>query len=573
MASTTFSPTATPSVFGGALTILRARWRVARNTFWRGKLIRKLLLVVALIGLGALSFGLYQLTRFIVSGLQQFSRLPEAQEIIAQLGSIDRLFAAVPSIALGLFALPLLLSSVSFALSTLYLAHDLDTLLVTPVPVRSVFLARFLEGLSTPYLLLFVLLAPALIGYGQALSYSFGYYVVLIVVLLLLPLLPRGVGALLTMLLVRIIPPRRLRDVFAVIGGLFGLVIYIGSQMLNRVAVNIATPQNAERLLRFDLGIVPTSWGARALTAAGTGDVATLLIYGLLYAAATLGFFAVCVLLAERLYASGLISIAGTESGRVRRRVRAEGVGREPLLRGPIGAILHKDLRIIPRDLQQLSQLIFPIAIAAFWIWQLLSDNDLRRVPFGAGREFTSISLVATVMFICMIISGNLGLTGTSREGRSYWLLHIAPVDPWSTLWAKWALAFLPFPIIGTIAIGLVGVIQRQAPLLLIQNWLLLLLIGAGVAGISVGLGAAFPRFDWENPRKMNSARAGCLGPVLYLIYAGLAFALVAVVRVIGADWAWWITALGWAGAALLTALAIWLPLLLAAERMRRIEI
>jgi ABC-2 type transport system permease protein len=558
-------------VLGGTWTILRSRWQVARNSFWRGKLIRKLYTLIAGLVLLLLSYGLYRFSRFIVRAMLHIERVDP--QLTAQFGSIDRFFAAVPSIALTTFAFPLLLSSVSFALSTLYLSRDLDTLLVTPVPVRSVFLARFLEGLITTYLLFFTLLAPALTGYGQALGYGFGFYVALPLVLVLLPLLPISIGTLLTMILVRVIPAKRLRDVLTIIGGLFGFAIYVGSQMLAR-ADDLATPQNAERLLRFDVPALPTSWGARVLVAAGTGDLRTVLIFGSLYLLATIGLFAVCVALAERLYYNGWMSMAGTGGGRVRRRAqrslsasagRRAGTG--------FGAIIRKDLRTLPRDLQQLSQLLFPLAISVFWIWRVITDAQLNEATLGSAERFADTTLVAMGLLVCVLIASHIGLTGLSREGNTIWLLKLAPLDAWTVLWAKWVLAWLPFPVIGTLFVVLLGVLKQVPIGQLAQDWLLVVITGLGVAGITTGFGAAFPKFDWQQPNKMRSARAGCIGSTLYFLYTGLMLALIAGAELAATMWGDWLYLAGWAVALVITALALWLPMLLGATRLRNIEL
>lgn len=561
---------ATPSILGGTWTILRSRWQVTRNTFWRGTLARKITTVLAMLVLAAISYGLYRFSRFFVSIVQLVAR--EQPEIVAQLGDLDRIFAALPSLALISFALPLLLTSISFALSTLYLAKDLDTLLVTPVPTRSVFLARFLEGISSTYILLFGLLAPALAGYGQVLGYGAGFYLALIVVLALLPLLPVSIGTLLTMVLVRIIPARRLRDMLTVLGGLFGLLVYIGSQTLTRNVRNVANPETAEQLLRFDLPWLPTSWGARALIAAGTGDGATVLLFGSLYTLATLGLFALCVVLAERLYYSGWASLAGTEGGKVRRRNTRRALSGPALLTGPIGAIIRKDIRILPRDIQQLSQLIFPLAISVFWIWRLFTDMQGDTTALRDAERFADTGLVSIGLFVCVLIASHLGLTGLSREGNSYWLLHLAPISPWSILWAKWVLAWLPFPIIGTLFVALMGVLQQRSFAEMAQNWLLIVLTGTGVAGITAGLGATFPKFDWQQPRRMTSTRAGCLGSLLYFLYTGAMIALTTGAQFVAPMWGNWVYATGWGLALVLTGMALGLPLLAGATRLRRIE-
>ncbi|MBV9792269.1 MAG: hypothetical protein JOZ51_29055 [Chloroflexi bacterium] len=562
--------TASPSIFGGAWTILRARWHVARNSFWRGKITRKLSTVLVALVLIALSYGLYTFSKFIVRGLLHIEEI--APQLTEQFGSIDRFFAAVPSIILTLFSFPLLLSSISFALSTLYLSRDLDTLLVTPVPVRSVFLARFLEGLVTTYLLFFALLAPALAGYGQALGYSFGFYVALFFVLLLLPLLPVSIGALLTMLLVRFIPAKRLRDVLTVVGGLFGFAIYVGSQLLTRE--DFATPQNAERLLRFDVPALPTSWGARVMVAAGTGDLQTLLIFGSLYLLSTLGLFALCVVLAERLYYTGWVSMAGTGGGRVRRRAQRELTAAEGRSTGtPLGAILWRDLRVLPRDLQQLSQLLFPLAISVFWIWRVITDSQFNRATLGAPDAFADTTLVGMGLFVCVLIASHLGLTGLSREGTTIWLLRLAPISVWTILWAKWLLAWLPFPVIGTLFVVTLGLLKQLAADQLIQDWLLVMITGVGVAGITTGLGASFPKFDWQQPNKMRTARASCLGTILYFVYTGLMLSLVSGARFAAEMWGNWTYLAGWGTAIVLTLLALWLPMLLGATRLRNLEL
>lgn len=557
---------ANPSVLGGTWTILRARWHIARNTWWRGKLVRKLFTILAILVLIGIAYGLFRFSRFLVAGIQELARTQPT--LMAQFGDVQRVLAAVPSLALFSFAIPLLFSSVSFALSTLYLARDLDSLLVTPVPVRAVFLARFLEGLGSTYLLLFLLLAPALIGYGQALHYGPGFFGVLPGVLLLLPLLPVSIGTLLTMVLVRIIPPKRLQNMLTIVGGLFGLIVYIGSQSLNEALVDrLATAETAARLLRFDTPALPTAWAARALVASGTGNIRTFLFYGGLYVAASIGLFCVCLALAERLYYTGWASLASVRGGSVRQHT-----ARLPLFNGPISAIVRKDLRVLPRDIQQLSQFIFPLAIAFFWIWRLMSDSNRDFSALRQTQPFADFGLITIGLFVCILITNHLGLTGLSREGNGYWLLHLAPLDPWNIVWAKCLLAWLPFPVIGSLFVALIGLLQRPPLTVLLQNWLLLQLTGVGVAGITAGLGAVFPKFDWQQPRRMTSRRGGCFGSILYLIYTALMLALTIGAQFVALRFGSWAIAAGWGSAIVLTLAALGVPLWFGAHRLRRLE-
>ena len=549
-------------VIESTLVILRSRWHVARNVFLRGSIFRKVgaaLLVVA--GL-VVMYGLFRFSTFAVNGMRIVGR--EEPQLLAQLGDIEHVLRALPSIAFTSISIPLLLSSVTFALGALYLATDLDLLLITPAPMRAVFLARFTEGLLPTYLLLFVLLLPSLVGYGMALQYAWPYFVMLPLVLLVLPLLPMSIGVLLTMTLARIIPPRRLRELMAVLGGILGLAVYIGSQTISR-SRRFATAETTERLLRLDIPALPTSWASQLLGAAGRGDSEGALRYGLPYALVTIGLFAFTMVLTERLYYGGWIGLAGTSGGRVRRSRR--GAWRPPFAQGPVATILSKDLRTLPRDPQRLSQLLFPLALSGFWVWQLLS---MRGGRFGGG---VIISLTSITLLVCLLISSNLGLTSLSREGNGYWLFHLAPIGPWPLLWAKWTIAFLPFPIIATLFTILVALLRDPPTGPLVRSLVATILTGVGVSGIATGAGAAFPRFDWSQAQRMTSLRAGCLAPIAYYLYAAAMLVLTLGADLYPVRWGTALVIAGWVMAALLTACALLFPLWIAAARLRRLEL
>ena len=550
------------AVFAGIWTILRSRWQVGRNMFWRGTLARKLRAVALLAVVLAISYGLYRFSAAIVHVLQEPD--PYGLRTPAQVAETTRLLTALPSLAFAIATVPLLVSSVSFALAAFYLATDLDLMLVTPVPMRSVFVARFVEGLLPIYGLLLVIILPALAGYGAAQGFGVGYAAALLVTLLLLPLLPMSAGVVLTMLLVRIAPPKRLRELMAVFGGLVGFFVYISTQLITRAGDDFAISETAGRLVWVDAPLLPTTWASRIVFGAGDGNLRVVLAYGLPYLLSSLGFFVVTVLLVERLYYQGWIKVAGTGGGRVRRRAPREQ--RRLRVRGVAATILWKDLRMLPRDLQRLSQLLVPLALSGFWIWRLLSERSPRGGTVDAG-------LVAINLFMCLLISANLGLSGVSREGRGYWLLHIAPISPWSILWGKWTFAYVPFLVVGTLSTALIGLLRQPPVEQLLLNWTTIALTGIGVSGIATGLGATFPTFEWTQAQKMTSFRAGCLASIGYYSYTIIMVLLTIGSRSLAGRWGSIVVVGGWSGAVVLTAVALLLPLWIGAIRLRRIEL
>lgn len=584
-------------IWNAVIVIARAQALIARNTFWRGKLSRKLLLALLAIGLCAASYGLYWLTGGIVQGITS----PEFAAFLARAArttnalpadfSLDvrSYLLALPAVVLFFALVLMVLTSFTTVLSSLYLSGDIDMLLAAPVPMRAVFVVKFFGGLLVPYMLLFFLLGPFLLGFGRGLGYGLAYFGSAVLALALLPLLPTGLGALLTMAVVRVIPARRAREIVGVLGGLVGISWYIFSQFSQQLAPRVANARVLDYLRRFDHPLLPSGWAGRALVAAGEGRWAELALYGGLFVGLSLAVFLSCLALAERLYYAGWSNMA-TQGGRVKTKNQEPKADALPargaswfsvlgaFLPPESRAVLLKDLRVFPRDLRNLQQLIFPLVLTAIWSFQLLTRPAGTARP-GTPDLFSSLGTLASAgisFYVCLVLSGALGGSGVSREGKGFWLLKVAPISARRLLLGKLALAYLPYPTVGLLFIAALSFLQGSGPAAFARSLALLLAAGLGVASISIGMGAAFPRFNWENPNKQSSVRAGCLTPIVYLLYLAIALAAVLVLPSLGTligGYAGLLTALGWLIFLGLTAAVVWAALSLGAARLEQLEL
>lgn len=573
--------------------LARARAQIWRNTFWRGRVVSKvgLLVLAALITLAAL--GLYNFTRFVIRGLRDPQFIEMLRQAAAENPDLPAdpvpILTALPGLAL-LAALTLLIfSSFSSLLTSLYLSGDLEMLLVAPVPMRAVFVVKFFGGLLPQYALLFALLGPVLLGYGQGMGYGPGYHLCAVLVVALLPLLPAGLGALLVMAVVRVLPAHRAREIVSVLGGVIAVAFYVLSQFVDVWAPQVSTPDTLAALLRADLPVLPSTWAGRALVAVGEGRPAPAIFYGGLFATLSIAVFAACLVVAERLYYTGWSNLA-IQGGRPRRR-RGAGMGRDraatapwPRVAAPLPpearAILAKDVRLFFRDLSNLQALIFPIAFALIWFYQLLAGRpDPQTSPDGPAwlNEPGGIGMLAIVFFICLSLSGALAGTGVSREGRAFWILKIAPISPLSILLGKFILAYLPFPTAGSFFLVVFALVQGVDPFTLARQWALLIVAGLGCAAFGIGLGAAFPQLNWENPKQQRTWQSGCLGSLFYPLYLAVVVVLTSGAGALGARLegaaGLAVQLAGWTGAALVTGVVVWLSALIGVRGLERIEV
>jgi hypothetical protein len=568
------------------LVILRARFQISRNSLWRGSIGRKIGLTLVAVVLGFGAFALYWLMQGAVSLLtsERFRRTLEraARDLPGLPTDVRPFLDALPGTALFFALAVLLITGFTSVLSSLYLSGDLDMLLAAPIPTRAVFAAKLIEGLVAPYALLFALAGPALIGYGQGLGYQPAFYIVLPVVLVLFPLLPTSVGALLVLAVLRFVPARRAREIVSVIGGLFGAAWWIASQFSRQIATRVSGVETFESFRRLDNPLLPSAWAGRALVAAGHGDWTTLLSYGGMFVVSAVGLFALCLFVSERLYYAGWSNMA-TQGGRVRtaadRQRAASGESRLPLparwLPRDAAAILVKDIRLFTRDLRNLQRLIFPLALLGFWGFQLVSGSS--RAITGLPGQGTSLAPAGLAFLASVMLSNALGGTGISREGRAFWLLKLAPVSAWRILLGKLILSYLPFPLIGLpLTIG-IGLLQHSDASALVRTASLLLVVGLGATSLQLGLGAAFPRFDWENPQQQTTARGGCITTIATVLYfalaLGAALGLPALAELFAPNLALLANIAGWLAAAALSLGVAWAVLAFGAARLERVQL
>jgi ABC-2 type transport system permease protein len=529
------------------LVLARSRLRIARNTLWRVRLRQKITLIMLLIGVGALIAGIYAFSTFLVDGIQHpdveraLSRAIEEGKMPLDMPDPVLLLTALPSGALFVASLVIIFSSFSSILNTLYLSGDMDMLLTRPVPMRAVFIVKFFQSLVTQYGLLFILLAPALLGYGHALGYGALYMLTLVIILLTLPLLPTGLGALLVMLVVRVIPAARARELVSVLGGLLAVSIYVLSQFAPEVVPHVASGENVDTLLALNMPVLPWAWAGRALLAAGQGAVLPLLLYGGLFLLLSLLLFGGCLVIAEHLYYAGWSNMA-PQGGHMKRRSSTGAVSQPAGQEQPApdrwrllrpwsllmwawssleprsAAVFFKDSHIFPRDLRNVQQLIFPLALAGIWIFRLLTMSE-EETSAAEVEMLTGLSSIGITFFLCYTLSSAVAGPGIGREGRAFWLLKLAPISPLHILLGKLVLAYLPYLLIGTPLLALLVLFSHTPLLEFLAGWGLLLLLGLGNTCLLLGLGATFPRVDWENPQQQTTMTAGCLGAVLSPLY------------------------------------------------------
>ena len=544
-------------MWADTLMLMRHYWKLDRREYSRvrgWKLIGYIAALIAFLFMGAFSAALGYGASFLLR-----------PDMPVRVGP-----GVFPGILLTFVLLGVLITGLNQAVRALFLSGDLERLVVAPVRTRSIMVAKLLSRLPGNVSLLLIVAVPAFVAYGIGAGAGVVYYVLGLLLLLLAPLFGLGVGALLAMVLVRLMPPNRLNEMLAASYALFGILFALVAQLPRFFFANeetsMQTLETAGELLgRVEALPVPTMMAGRGLMALDAGQLDGGGLLGILfYLLITLGLFLGVVMFGERFYLSGWLKTQS--AGGKRRGLEADGgafSGRS--LAVSLGL---KDWLLRLRDPRQLVSLLggglIAIVVSALAIF---NDNggegsmlDFASsgidAPGGwaalAGVMSPGVIMSAWAIFAAYVILSTPAMSALALEGGSFSLLKAAPLRPREVWWAKMWSTLIP----GTIVFAVFLLLTRLAfpfslawiPYALIAG----LLVNAGLTMINVSAGFRFANLDWVAPRRMTTSGGGWVSFIFTLIY-GIPATLITVAPFAAAQlWPQWSLPLMLAGVLLL---------------------
>ena len=438
----------------------------------------------------------------------------------------------VLSVAFLVYTGVLVFSSLVFSLNALLLNPDLDLLLAAPRSVESVLASRMVVQVLRLFLLSLLFTGPALVllavlNQNPLIPFAFA------LLFLLYPVFVVVIISLISLLLVRIIPVGRGREVLTLFGIALAIGINVANFLLNpalrdsgfgrRPGVAPSLPD----IPAASSSWFPSGWAGRGAAAVLSGDWVTAGQWILLLLAASAAIFAAGSVLSGRLYMAGWIHAVPPRRRHATPRVRRLR-GALPLLSPVLAAVVIKDWRMRTRDLAQLVRFIMPV-VFLFIIFGLRFPRLLGAVRgLGDGPPAAMIGLIpAWILLFSLSIS--LGLSAVSLEGKSIWVYAASPNSTLRLLQAKcWSTA-LPVASLVALAALAAEIMIRPGWLWAVTAVVLAIAEAAAVTTLMVGIGAVFARFDWTDARRMMHPVGIFIGMGLFSMVSGISALLLGI--------------------------------------------
>ncbi len=560
----------------GVLTLLAPKWRTASRRLTRGASAAR----TAGFALAGLAFWV-TLFGVIRRLLVYFRNTP---------GIGDLLAAKLLGLILLAFLSILLLSNVITALSTFFLARDMELLAAAPLDRLRLYGARLAETLVNSSWMVALMLVPVLAAFAAVYDAGPLFLPSALATVASFLVIPAVIGTAITQLLVNVFPARRARELLA----LLGLLGFAAAVVLFRMMrpEQLARPEGYRDLVDFVATLrapqspwLPSEWAAEALLAPlGIGPSAGDGFPLLLLASTAAAFVVMGAWVHGRLFESGLTRAhegAETRPAGSVRRSRVDGLFTG--MAAPRRALLAKDIRTFFRDTTQWSQLMLLGVLVIVYVYNIMA------LPLHTGEDvgFFLTNVVAFLNqglagFVLAAVASRFLFPAISLEGRTLWLLRSSPLPVRSLLWSKFWVGVTPLLVLSLALTITTNFILRVQGFVMVLSLVTIVGITFAMAAMALGIGALFPKFDSENPADIPASFGGLLFMMSAIAYLGIVIALQAwpVYAVLRAqargrvvdtgDWTALVVGLGLAVA--ITVAAIVVPLRAAANRLETLE-
>lgn len=417
-------------------------------------------------------------------------------------------------VSLLAFLALLLLSNLITALSSFFLARDLDLLISAPVDWLWFYLAKLGENLVHSSWMVVVMAVPIFAAYGAVFGGGWAFPLVSAAALLPLLVIPAALGTMLTLALVNVFPARRLRDFLTLVAVAAAAVFVLALRLAK--PEQLARPEGFRNLIDFltllqapTNPVLPSQWAAD-MVMNWLGRVADplpiLLLWTTAGASVVLG-----ALLHRRLYASGFSR--AQEGGDTR-----DGGRRQPrwvtAVLSPLGPMqremLLKDVRVFFRDSTQWGQLILIGVLLVVYLFNIsaLPLNTGERVPLFITTLVTFLNQGLTG-FVLAAIAVRFIFPAVSLEGRQFWLLRSSPLDIQAMLRSKYWTGTTPLLVL-SLGLTVITNVSLQAPApIFVLNVVTVTALTFAISALALAFGAVYPQFDTENAAQIPTSFGG----------------------------------------------------------------
>jgi len=431
------------------------------------------------------------------------------------------------SMVLLTFTSLLIFSAILTSLTKLYLSRDLSLVHAMPVAAETLFISRWIEITVDSSWMVILYSIPIFMAYGYAFSTGMWFYAHMAVLLIPLCMIASALGTAMVMLVVLMLPASRIRSIVIFLGIIVLIVLYVAFRLLR--PERLVNPETFATTMLYLNSIntpsspfLPSTWAFDSLRYALSGNFKTALFHSaLLWSGAV--FLSLAVLnLSRYIYFKGF---SKAQSAQIKPfRTSGQGLSNAlGFLPGPIRAFIVKELKSFWRDQSQWSQLFLIGALIIIYIYNF-SVLPLDKAPIESFylQNLLSFLNMGLASLVLTAVAARFAFPAVSTEGNAFWIVRSSPVSIRTFLWIKYFVYLVPLLVLSEILIVFTNILLKVTPFIMALSIITLFCVTPAIIAMGIGLGAAFPDFNSENPVQSITS------------FGGLTFMILSAVLILG---------------------------------------
>jgi len=442
----------------------------------------------------------------------------------------------IHTLFLSFFGL-LALSSMSSTISGFYMSREIPFLMTSPISPAAFILQRFTLVFFQSSWMILIFGAPPFFAYANRLGLGWDFVAGWAVAFFLLVTIPVILGSTLGMLLMKMLPASRINQAVSFISLAVAAMIIMLFRMSRpeRLFMDVPTEEVMDFVQAMTVPestFMPTSWATRAVVSLSTEGAGKVYFSNILILFITSVFMGILFYVVFRFFYRS--SLASVDEGRVNKKKKEITLVERLMSRcHPVtGSYLTKDILLFARDPSRWTQLFLLGALVVLYVYNAYS------FPMGGMfyRNLVAFLNLAISGFVLSALCVRFVFPSVSLEGQALWITMSSPVSMKRFFMAKYLFAALPLCLISLLLSITTNLVMG------VRGGMMLLCLAASLAmalaltGLSLGMGAMYPKFNFENEAQVPASPGGVASMILSLGYIGfmVVFLAAPVYRLFG---------------------------------------
>jgi ABC-2 type transport system permease protein len=340
----------------------------------------------------------------------------------------------------------------------------------------------------------------------------------LILSIICIALTANGTGMAITIMLVRIFPAKRTKDIVFYLSFCFGLFLYVIFRMIQ--PENLVNPENYAHFVEYFSAMsrpagpwLPASWASDMLTGILYNREMDWLLAGLLVLTPPVLFF-LGEFLMERLFFTGFTKSQESFGGY---RKFSEGTTQQYQRVSPERWLAKKEMTAFFRDSAEWSQIFMIAALVVIYLYSF-KVLPVERSPFRTEYLTNFVSFLNTGMagFIITSLAARFVYPSIGAEGGAIYIILSSPVSVRRFLAHRTTFYFIPFLALSLILIVLSNHLLRIAG----PVWWFSIAVSSMLSWTVVSLAVSFGTIYADFRAESRAAVQGSMGAIMFMFTA-----------------------------------------------------